>query len=62
MALKEQAQTATYILKAGRGRRRHEQNGIEAGTDGNSRSESGAEKKAVRRSDWNNELRWQLTH
>ena len=47
MGFEERAQTATHKLKAGRGRRRLEQNGIEGGIDGDSRSESGAGKKAT---------------
>jgi len=47
MGLEERAQTATHPLKAGRERRRGEQDGIGGtGTDGNSRSESRAGKKA----------------
>jgi len=47
MGLEEQAHTATHPLKAGRGRRRGEQDGIGGtGTDGNSPTESRAGKKA----------------
>jgi len=47
MGLEEQAQMATHILKAGRGRRRSEQDGIGGtGIDGNSPPEGRAGKQA----------------